>query len=740
MINPVYDNMFSALRHYPPSTYNFRPHRISDSLGHDRRVYHAPAQVDGSDRYKFFRRPIIPYMPTLGGQVVYARKPAPVVATIVERPVTPPTKTVAVQTIYRESEAQTDPYSPEYVLPAGQQPPELLALATLTWGAGLPAGMAELEMIERARAKRAWEAMLPHVVDQETFEKRLKMMEEMELREWQDREEEIRRLQEARLQILSKVIQKREEENEIVNNERVEKIWHRKLQEREAMLEKINKKRVKAMRKLTEKRNKVENKIERRDIISEYVNYGSKVYAPRARDGVFKDKASTSLPPKTIKLDSYQGLLDLESTFSHSVLNADISLPNRNERLKNPVARKELHMQEQLRLMDIKLKERKAAVLADEKPLKFAQRIEKPPQRPPTPKVKEPLPEEEEMEMAALTLQKLIRGRISQNLMYQGKERRLQLINELRTRQTIKKATEIHLEGKLLKPSDENEVDELVKSRVGTSKTRSGSRKMSAKSAGGEGVEYEEDGDSEVEFVEGEEYKPPTQDFASPEWLEKVFESNVQAEYVGKTLDFLSKELVRLREERRIAAMVRLAERTRKMREAEETDRRETELKRRQQEDEVFRHVMRVHQETVDSYLEDIIASSIDHTSSLQAKQQVREYANIINGVVDELEKRNAEQPERTVADLVMSFLIPEVEKEQLRQQVKQDQRKYLMAAHRAVYAEIPAVEDKIAQEKAAAEKAEQEAAEALEESEEAEEEEEEEEVDDEEEPVEYDE
>jgi hypothetical protein len=146
---------------------------------------------------------------------------------------------------YRESEAQTDPYSPEYILPAGQQPPELLALATLTWGMGLPAGMAELEMIERARAKRAWEAMLPHVVDQETFEKRLKMMEEMELREWQEREEEIRRLQEARLLILTKVINKREEENEAANNERVERIWQRKLQEREAMLDKINKKRIK---------------------------------------------------------------------------------------------------------------------------------------------------------------------------------------------------------------------------------------------------------------------------------------------------------------------------------------------------------------------------------------------------------------------------------------------------------------------------------------------------------------
>ena len=52
---------------------------------------------------------------------------------------------------------------------------------------------------------------------------------------------------------------------------------------------------------------------------------------------------------------------------------------------------------------------------------------------------------------------------------------------------------------------------------------------------------------------------------------EELFEASIQSEYVGKTLDFLTKELVRLREERKIAAMVMLAERTRKLREAEES-------------------------------------------------------------------------------------------------------------------------------------------------------------------------
>ena len=42
--------------------------------------------------------------------------------------------TVGVQTDYRESEAQTDPYRPEYMLQLGTTPSELLQLVTLTWG------------------------------------------------------------------------------------------------------------------------------------------------------------------------------------------------------------------------------------------------------------------------------------------------------------------------------------------------------------------------------------------------------------------------------------------------------------------------------------------------------------------------------------------------------------------------------------------------------------------------------
>merc|ERR1711939_539644 len=53
--------------------------------------------------------------------------------------------------------------------------------------------------------------------------------------------------------------------------------------------------------------------------------------------------------------------------------------------------------------------------------------------RPETPRMKDDvLPEEEEQEAAVLLLQRIIRGRAFQNQMFEGKEKRLDLINELR--------------------------------------------------------------------------------------------------------------------------------------------------------------------------------------------------------------------------------------------------------------------------------------------------------------------
>ena len=59
----------------------------------------------------------------------------------------PKTKVAEVQTVFRESEAQTNPYTPEYIIDKDNVP-EVLSIANLRFGKGLPASMAEMDLIE----------------------------------------------------------------------------------------------------------------------------------------------------------------------------------------------------------------------------------------------------------------------------------------------------------------------------------------------------------------------------------------------------------------------------------------------------------------------------------------------------------------------------------------------------------------------------------------------------------------
>lgn len=135
-------------------------------------------------------------------------------------------------------------------------------------GQGLPAGLAQVEMIERARAKREWEKTLPELSDGEQVEKRRfviitytiqntcictcnttviqyaltcttctvyvctflymycrRMMEEQERLEWSYREMEIEEIQNERMELLRKMLQQREVDYHAINEKRIEHLW-----------------------------------------------------------------------------------------------------------------------------------------------------------------------------------------------------------------------------------------------------------------------------------------------------------------------------------------------------------------------------------------------------------------------------------------------------------------------------------------------------------------------------------
>jgi hypothetical protein len=134
-------------------------------------------------------------------------------------------------------------------------------------------------------------------------------------------------------------------------------------------------------------------------------------------------------------------------------------------------------------------------------------------------------------------------------------------------------------------------------------------------------------------------------------------------------MDNLSKELVRLKQERRIAAMVRLAEDDRRRREAQESGRRQAEQKLRQREDELYKELLSVHQGTVDSYLHAIITKTIDDASAQQASLEAKLKVRNINDFLDKVENKK-NRPEVIIKDLVSSFLIPDVERQRVSRQL----------------------------------------------------------------------
>eukprot|EP00912_Choanoflagellata_sp_UC4_P001146 UC4_evm3s712 len=610
------------------------------------------AMQRSSNRHLYHKRPIVPYMrgqhayvlQQPGTQQAVKSDDQTVAAAAVHNRFdtrNPATRTVGTLTDYRESETQTDPYTPEYLVRPGEQP-ELLTLAQLSYGRGLPAGLAEVEMIERAREKRQWEACLPALDDIDRLPERQRMMEEQELREWRYREEEIEKIQAERYAIIEDAVRRRTELSKKDVQERLEHAWEEKQLKKKPKIEKMQREAVKQLRKLTRKRANVQGRLSRTELIDQYSNPASSIFAPPARLGLCHDRSAHQFVIESEVLRSYHGLLDLEYNLPASVTQPRIKRPQkfgpysgggyqgrRNEKLqatlKNFDDAINHHIKEE----------------TSEKPLRFLIKVEKPPERPATPEVRAPV-EDEEKYRSVLLLQQLIRGRKEQNLMYEGKEARKELIAELRTTHALRKA----------------EIDEKLAERQDLFDRRAAEKAQAHAAAVGASVV-----------------------------------TDVQAGHVGKTLDFLSKELVRLQEERRIHAFAMLAERQRRMREAEESGRRQKEEIRRREMDAVFKQVVGVHQETVESYLEDIIIGAVNDASDDQARKEIRKQADKINAVAQDLHERGVsgqfQKAESIVSDLVSSFLLPEVEKQTMREKVKKDQRKYLQAAHKTIKSQI---------------------------------------------------
>ncbi|ODN06663.1 Protein MAATS1, partial [Orchesella cincta] len=137
---------------------------------------------------------------------------------------------------------------------------------------------------------------------------------------------------------------------------------------------------------------------------------------------------------------------------------------------------------------------------------------------------------------------------------------------------------------------------------------------------------------------------------------------HLEGETLAKMIDFLDKEMVRLIDERKIHALILLAERERKLKEAAEGGKRFQEEETRRANDEIFKQVTGIHQSTVDLYLEDIFLESCDRAADDQSRIYVQRLATTLNDALYSARQAMTEfEQEELAADLVSSFMIPEL-------------------------------------------------------------------------------
>ncbi len=546
------------------------------------------------------------------------------------------TRTVGVQTKYRETEAQTDPYTPDYTVRPGEKEPEVLSLQALSFKRGLPAGAAEVEMIERARAKRAFEQSLPPTTDEASFQIRRMMMEEQETREWKAREAEIDRIQARRLAMLEKALAEREQETEFLAEQRVETMRQRRLDEKERKVAAIQRQRIKALRKLSTARKQADPVPEDTDIIRQYHDYGSNAYAPTRRDGAAGMRSVTAIDATLRDVASLDQLVDMQRTLPKSTLEPRTGAPaSRISKMRVSERRHEESITGHLKQMDRLLRSGMFGKSPPRERLQPSWRKKvKKTVRPPTPGRSAPGMDAraEGLQRALLLLKRLLRGRAVQNFMFEGKERRIALIRELRT----------------------DETDEARRAEEALERTKAQRRLEQALIS--------------------------TQD-------------TIQGEVLSATGDFLSKELVRRQQEANIAQMVASGERTRRMREAEESGRRQAEEAVRNREDEVFTQLMKVHQGTVESFVDEVASETIDTVAAERAMREAGVAHEELQRVLLSGEGRTEPEDGRVVVrDLVAQFLMPEIDRQHLRRQVELEEKRFVNAAQQSIQEMVGAV------------------------------------------------
>jgi hypothetical protein len=361
----------------------------------------------------------------------------------------------------------------------------------------------------------------------------------------------------------------------------------------------------------------------KRDIISEYANYSSQVYAPVQVSGKHPDAVRNNFEITASDSKTIDGLSALERTLPRSLI---LTGPIRPETMleKSRVAREEKEISAHLEEMENLIKTSKSIELNGKPPTPppaWKRKIERI-VRPPTPTISPTEDAMDEYTNSIILLQKLLRGRAVQNRMFEGKEKRKELIKELRIAEPLALAASELATADAAEESDRNQ----------------------------------------------------------KETIQAAVEA-VHLETISAMLDFLSKHMIRMKAERRIANLISKAENERRVREAAEGGRRQAESLLRAREENMFRQIVHTQQATVDSYLDSIITDAVDRSATAAARRDMHLKPVVaILPHTPEMEDADARDA-MVVRQLVGSFLLPEVDRKRVQDEVSREEMRFLDAA-----------------------------------------------------------
>jgi hypothetical protein len=288
-------------------------------------------------------------------------------------------------------------------------------------------------------------------------------MEEWEEAEWNEREHEIATLQAERLDILKRAIDARENESERMAVVRLERLRAGRLAEKQRSFAVIQQRRVKQLRKLGASRRNVFESSDAQTIIDDYASFASTVYAPVTREGKFPDTRprGQEIDPKPFEPTTFHGILSLEASMPASAMAPKVVTAETKVKKGGGDAyarRKETVLKAELNQVYHTLEDAKTYAVGERgmgacwpAPLAAAEeeatmaatmaatggmgttrlRPVRRAERPETPSLALPMEAAAGQHRAVVLLQRLLRGRASQNEMFEGKERRIELIQEL---------------------------------------------------------------------------------------------------------------------------------------------------------------------------------------------------------------------------------------------------------------------------------------------------------------------